>query len=145
MWCVPFFWQGQTGEVCPCQEKGGEKNQSTRGAKAPACVFDGRFQPSSGSAKPALAAEIGVQIGHAVDDDIEVGRGAEIDRVGLIEVAIVDDIGLAGVVTIDIGQVLGEGLAIDGEVGGIEDMQGAGFQRLDGLIDLSMVPSAATS
>ena len=47
-----------------------------------------------------------------------------------------DDIGLAGVVTIDIGQVLGEGLAIDGEAGGIEDMQGAGFQRLDGLIDL---------
>ena len=71
-----------------------------------------------------------------LDDDIEVGRGAEIDRVGLIEVAIVDDIGLAGVVTIDIGQVLGEGLAIDGEAGGIEDMQGAGFQRLDGLIDL---------
>ena len=47
-----------------------------------------------------------------------------------------NDIGLAFEVTVHIGQILGEVLTVNGEAGGIKDMQGAGFQRLDDFVQL---------
>ena len=72
-------------------------------------------------------AEVDIQTGDAVDLQIEVRSGTEL---GLSEVTIMHDLGVGGVVSvgIDVGHVRGQGLALDGEGGGVIDMELTGFQ-----------------
>ena len=75
----------------------------------------------------------GVDVGDAVDEQIEVRSAAEL---GLVEEAVGDDVGLGDKVAhvVHVGQVLGQGLAVHGEGGGVEDLEGTvGQSGLDFL------------
>ena len=63
-----------------------------------------------------------------------------------MEVAVLDGLGVAGVVGIgvDIGHVAGQGLALDGEGGGVKDVQGAVLELLGGADNIVDVTNCVT-